>query len=189
MPDTVRHDWSQATREHRDRQRESIARAALELLARHGGAGVSMAAVAEAAGVSRQTLYRYHPDLDSVLLGVASMVTASDEAFRVEVLAEPDAPSRLHHLVTSIIEDTAHAPLAGRSVEGALPPAGRDLLRAHERRTEALIAEILRLGVEDGEFASDLVPEVDAPLVLGLVMRADPDRAERVHAIIRKILR
>lgn len=189
MPDTGRHTWAEATRGHRDRQRESIAVAALELLSRHGGAGVSMAAVAEAAGVSRQTLYRYHRDLESVLVGVASTLTDSDEALRAEVLAEPDAVSRLRHVVDSIIEATTHAPVAGRSVEGALPPAGRELLRAHERRTEALIAEILRLGVEAGEFAPDLAPETDAPLVLGLVMSAGPDRAERVHALIRKILR
>lgn len=83
----------------------------------------------------------------------------------------------------------ATVPNAGAALKGALPPAGRDLPHAHARRVEELVADILRRGVQAGQFAADVEPAGDAALILGLAGRARPDQADRVRHLLAKILR
>jgi AcrR family transcriptional regulator len=52
--------------------RADIVRAAFELFGRHGFGGVSMDSVAEAAGVSRATLFNYFPQKELILREVAA---------------------------------------------------------------------------------------------------------------------
>jgi len=188
MPETDRSGWVEATRDYKDRQRHDIARAALDLLAEHGGAGLSMSTLAESAGISRPTLYRYYPDLDAVLVGIAQMVAEHDEAFAAMVLADPDPTGQLHTALATIAHSAAHTTLAGPALEAALPPAGRDVLRAHQERVRGLIVDILRSGVQDGSFAADVDPDTDAGLILGLAGQAQPDHLDRVHHLVGRIL-
>ena len=58
MTETDSLTWEAATSQYRDRQREGILVAALHLLAEHGSGGMSMSSLANAAGISRATLYR-----------------------------------------------------------------------------------------------------------------------------------
>jgi AcrR family transcriptional regulator len=178
----------EATQVYKDRQRHGIALTALDLLVEHGGAGLSMSTLAETAGISRPTLYRYYPDLDAVLVGIAQMVAAHDDAFATMVLAEPDPTSQLHTALEAVADAAAHTTLPGAALEAALPPAGRDLLRAHQEGVRGLLADILRRGVGDGEFAADVDPDADAGLILGLAARAHPDHVDRVHHLVGKIL-
>ena len=60
----------------KQRTRESIARAALELFAARGFAAVSMAQVAEAADVGQRTLFRYFADKEELLFGDEAPVQA-----------------------------------------------------------------------------------------------------------------
>jgi AcrR family transcriptional regulator len=188
MPTTGRSGWVEATQTYKDRQRHAITATALDLLTEHGGTGLSMSTLAEAAGISRPTLYRYYPDLDAVLVGIAQMVADHDDAFAARVRAEPDPTRQLHTALEAVANVAAHTRLPGAALEAALPPAGRDLLRAHQERVRGLLADILRRGVRDGEFAADVDPDADAGLILGLAAHAHPDHVNRVHHLVGKIL-
>jgi AcrR family transcriptional regulator len=59
--------WEDTVDAHRQAVRGAVLDATSRLVAGHGVGGVSMSAVADAAGVGRATLYRYFPDLDAVL--------------------------------------------------------------------------------------------------------------------------
>ena len=59
--------WEDTVDAHRQAVRDAVLDATSGLVAEHGVAGVSMSAVADAAGVGRATLYRYFPDLSAVL--------------------------------------------------------------------------------------------------------------------------
>ena len=52
--------------------RERIIDATLTLVGEHGMAGVTMVAVARAAGVARATLYNHYPDVPSILADAAT---------------------------------------------------------------------------------------------------------------------
>jgi AcrR family transcriptional regulator len=60
--------WSETIESHRREVREAIVEATAALVAEHGLRGVAMAKVAEMAGIGRATLYKYFPDIESILM-------------------------------------------------------------------------------------------------------------------------
>jgi AcrR family transcriptional regulator len=187
MPETTSKSWGEATRDYKDHQRQAIAHAAMDLIIEHGGGGLSMSALAQRAGISRPTLYRYFPDLDHVLVGVAQVVAEHDLAFEAMVLAGPDPSSQLQTVAAAVVDASQHHPLGGMELEAALPPVGRKLVHEHQARVEKLVADILARGVKGGDFADDLDPKADAALILAIARHARPDQAGRVLHLIDKI--
>jgi AcrR family transcriptional regulator len=59
--------WSQTIEAHRDAVREATINATAALVAAHGLAGVTMSRIAKDTGIGRATLYKYFPDVTSIL--------------------------------------------------------------------------------------------------------------------------
>lgn len=59
--------WSETIETHRDAVRDSIVRAALELVNKRGLLSASMTDIAAAAGIGRATLYKYFPSVEAIL--------------------------------------------------------------------------------------------------------------------------
>jgi len=59
--------WTDTIDEHRQQLREAILDTVAVLVAEHGLLSVTMSGVAERTGVGRATLYKYFPDVESVL--------------------------------------------------------------------------------------------------------------------------
>lgn len=193
MPTTTRkaqgsHQWANVTEAYRDGQRASIATNALALLIEGGGAGLSMSALAQEAGISRPTLYRYYPDMESVLVGVAALVAQHDESFSAQVLAESDPRGQLRAFLDAVTDPATHGHPSAVELQAALPQEGRRMVRAHEDRARGLLADILRRGVQAGDFAADIDPDTDARFILGLAQQAQADTIERVHALVDKLV-
>lgn len=193
MPTTTRKaqrspQWANVTEAYRDGQRESIAKAALALLIEGGGAGLSMSALAQEVGISRPTLYRYYPDMESVLVGIAALVAQHDESFAAQVLAESDPRRQLRAFLDAVTDPATHGHPSAVELHAALPQEGRRMLRAHEDRARGLLADILRRGVQAGDFAADIDPKADARFILGLAQQAQADTIERVHALVDKLV-
>lgn len=184
MLETDSLSWGDATASYRDRQRGAILGTALELLMGHGSAGMSMAALASAAGISRATLYRYFSDLDAVLVGIAEMIAQHDEDLAAAVLSEPGARRQLREVVSALVSAHAGEALPVEAIAGALPPAARELLEAHERRTLHLIQDILERGRRSGELREDVDPEPDAALVIGMARSVSIDHLDRILRVI-----
>lgn len=184
MTETDSLTWEAATSQYRDRQREGILVAALHLLAEQGSGGMSMSSLANAAGISRATLYRYFADLDSVLLGIAEMLGQHDEDLATAVEAESGARQQLRFLVGVLVQAHARHDLSAEAIAGALPPAARGLLDKHEQRTHRLVQSILEQGRQSGELRDDIDPGVDASLVIGMAKSVSVDHLDRVLRII-----
>jgi AcrR family transcriptional regulator len=60
--------WTETVETHRQEVRDAIVEATGALVLGHGLLGVTMSQVAEAAGIGRATLYKYFPDVESVLV-------------------------------------------------------------------------------------------------------------------------
>jgi AcrR family transcriptional regulator len=59
--------WSQTIEAHRDAVREATLDATAALVAEHGLTGVTMSQIAKDTGIGRATLYKYFPDVESIL--------------------------------------------------------------------------------------------------------------------------
>ncbi|MFD4763367.1 TetR/AcrR family transcriptional regulator [Streptomyces sp. NPDC058439] len=142
------------TRRRADAQRSiaAIVTAALECFRKDPG--VSLTAVASAAGVSRVTLYAHFPSRETLLEAVlAHSVERADAALAAQRLEEGHASEAFSRLVQSswgILEQ--HAFLLGIS-EGIVPAAQ---LRKHHAKVLGRVEAVLRRGQEEGAFRTDL---------------------------------
>ncbi|HTF10333.1 MAG TPA: TetR/AcrR family transcriptional regulator [Asanoa sp.] len=60
--------WSQTIEAHRDAVREATIDATAALVAKQGLTGVTMSQIAKDTGIGRATLYKYFPDVESILV-------------------------------------------------------------------------------------------------------------------------
>jgi len=179
--------WARSRADHRTQQTADIARAAFGLLMRDGVAGLTMAAIAEAAGVARQTLYRYYPDLDAVLVGVARLVTEAEQDLTNTVLASDDPDAQLETFIRTVFA-TAPGHPSPAAIEALLPPEARDLVAGHEHRLIELVAGILRRGVDTGVFRPDIDPNLDAHLLQRLIIAAAPLLATYPDRLVDRVI-
>lgn len=180
-------NWKHTRLDHRTRQAASIAASALSLLIENGAPALTMAAIANHAEISRQTLYRYYQDVDAVLVGVAELVTSHDEAFAQLVGEQPDPNAQLDLIINTATSDD-HANHDTGALLAVLPPAGREIVAQHEARSSDLLAKVLQNGIDRGSFRHDLRPETDAPLILGLLTAAKPSAAERAGSLVLQLV-
>lgn len=130
-----------------DDQREAILRHAARLFARRGYIGTSMNQVAEAAGLSKASLYHYYRDKYAMLVeiteGHVSTLEALVDAVRPEALPPADAVRRL---IERIITEYADAQDAHRVLTEDvrfLESADRERVLGAERRVVADFAQAI----------------------------------------------
>ncbi|MCX7619787.1 MAG: TetR/AcrR family transcriptional regulator [Acidimicrobiales bacterium] len=166
---------SRTIAEHVARQEEAVVRAAVRLFAERGFAAVTMADIAGEVGLARNSLYRYFPDKDHILLvwlrretqqliEQSEQIAASDRAPRArlrdwlrlqfEYLTDPE-----HRLFTSIT-----------STLGTLDPEVMQEVSEQHRRLYATLEPI----VADALAGSDRTRRADRPTATGRRSGRDP---------------
>jgi len=149
------------------RTRAAILKAARELLARGGLTAVTVDGIADRAGVSRPTVYRYWPNAPSVAMEafLDSAVGALPPAGRGGALA--DLRARLH-----AVADAFAAP-GGRSVAAMVAAAQSEteLAKAFRNhfiaRNRDAAREILARAVREGALGGEGDPELLLDLLFG----------------------
>lgn len=167
--------------------RQRIIESAFRLLAERGASGVTMKAVAESAGVARQTLYNHFDDVESI-------VTETIEAHQVDsigalrrVMATIESPiARLEHLVR-------HAAAGAVQHHGAadmaysLSAETRAVLRRHDDNVLTLIIDTLQAGIDSGDLRLDIDVERDAVLVKSLLGAVAELAASDPHTVTESV--
>ncbi|MEZ0351592.1 TetR/AcrR family transcriptional regulator [Mycobacterium sp. pR1184] len=142
--------------------RRRLLDAAGRCIVRRGNAQIRMAELADEAGVSRSTVYRYFPNRDEVLLGL--MLARVDAALGelVGSLPHPDDPVRsLPEMVLARVESVAGNPLneALFAAESTAVPAALQL--GSEPMIELMLTHygpLLQRWKDAGNLYSDLDP-------------------------------
>jgi AcrR family transcriptional regulator len=149
----------------RDHLSAAIVDAAAETLSARGEAA-SMGDVADAAGVSRATLYRYFPSRDHLMeaLTQAALDDAEQRLGQAELplVAVPDALARMTRALIAcstkysvLIDDRSHIDAA-----------------EVERRLAAPSRAVFKRGVKDGSLRADLNPDLLFDFYRGLLQTA-----------------
>ncbi|MGV9674695.1 TetR/AcrR family transcriptional regulator [Nocardia sp. NPDC003482] len=148
--------------------RQAILSAAVELLAAADGAPITIDAIARAAGVGKQTIYRWWPSKGAVLL--AAMLERADES-----VPRPDTGSLRGDLTAMIAatftgaqENSTASALRTLVREAADDPHTAELLRQFALTRRAALRRIVIRGVERGELASDTDVDLVVDQVYGV---------------------
>ena len=131
------------------RLRQAMRDAAIHLVAERGMPNVSMSAVAEAAGVSRQTLYNHYADLETVVLDAVRSEIGLARGIIGDVIASaPDAPTALDTFVrgTLAIPARNEASIYGTGIAPEAEGEVMDMLEPIHQ----LLRGILRRGSKKG---------------------------------------
>ena len=153
-----------------------------------------MSAIAKRSGISRQTLYLYFPDTESVL--AAAVGLAADVEEHIKERLEAGTPQeRLEQFITMTVEGAAAGHPSPLMYLHSLPPDARDQAQRHVAQVERLVVAIVADGVADGSFTAELEPDIDGALLYRLVIAAhdlaaaDDDSAAVVEHIVRLTMR
>ncbi len=150
-----------------ERARRAILRAANELLEGEGFAAVTVEAIADRAGVSKATVYRWWPNKAAVIMDGFLSTVSSEVPFPHTGHAREDIRVHLRRLTEAFggkMGRTVAALIAEGQADAELAEALRSRWLA-VRRAEA--REILEVGIERGELKGDLDPEVAVDVLYG----------------------
>ncbi len=171
----------------RRRTRKAIVDATTRLIST--GVTPSIAEVAEAADVSRRTVYMYFPTLDQLLLDatLGAMNTAVDTV--LDELTDDDPRVRIERLVSVVVDEIVDSLPLGRMLirltidqpaSDAMPKRGYRRVQWIERAIEPLLGQLGRRRFERLVSALSMVIGWEAFIVLFDVRGLSPAEARRV---------
>jgi AcrR family transcriptional regulator len=138
-----------------------------------------MSRLADEAGISRQTLYKYYPDVDAVLEGIAAVGGAGVAELARMVEAEADPRVALYVFVASVLAAAAAGHPSPMALAAAVPASSREVVRAHEEAAEAIVIDIIRRGRACGAFRADADPQLDGRFIYRATFAAHELAAEQ----------
>ena len=150
-----------------ERAHRAILQAANELLESEGFAAVTVEAIAERAGVSKATVYRWWPNRAAVVMDGFLSIVSSEVPFPHTGHAREDIRIHMRRLAEAFSGKIGRT-VAALIAEGQSDPELAEALRSRwlsVRRAEA--REILELGIERGELREDLDLEVAVDVLYG----------------------
>jgi len=152
-----------------EQQRGRIRSAARSVFSRQGLSTTGLAHVAAAAGMRRSTLYHYYPDKAALIRDLADDILAEEEsAFRAALEAEGSALERIVRLADEVIGLFESRVALGRILLELWASEPRRI-RPMLRRVRAALAELVRVGQQQGEIAGELDPDATAVLLVALM--------------------
>ncbi|MDO8974714.1 TetR/AcrR family transcriptional regulator [Reyranella sp.] len=175
------------------RTRAAILVAARDLLGRGGLTAVTIEAIAQKAGVSRPTIYRYWPNAPAVAMAAFLETTGADEAAKSPRTALAALRAQLHALADAFAAPTGRsvaAMVAAAQSETELAKAFRNEFIARNRdATLALLARCIAdkaiEAPDDMELTLDLV---FGPLFYRLLMGHAPITRDFVDQLLDMVI-
>ena len=147
--------WNETIEEHRAAVRAAILRTTAALALEHGLTSVTMSQIATAAGIGRATLYKYFPDVESILLSWHEQQISAHLQQLADVRDNAGGPDRQ---LGAVLEAYAHNAFQRHDTElGGLLHRGEHLAAA-QRHLHDLITELIAAGVQAGTLRDDVAP-------------------------------
>jgi TetR/AcrR family transcriptional regulator of autoinduction and epiphytic fitness len=161
------------------RSRAVIIEAAVAELAEVGYGGVTIEAVAARAGVGKSTIYRHWRDK-------LELIADAFETFHERMVpdfGELSARAAIELLlghVAEVVVDSIFSRCIPAMIEGAeRDPRVREFFYAYSAERRQVLIDLIRRGIDDGEFDAGLDPELATAAMLGTIfyrrlMTAEP---------------
>jgi AcrR family transcriptional regulator len=151
--------WKETIEAHRQGVRDAVLDTTAALVAEHGLRSVTMSQIAEETGIGRATLYKYFPDVETILLAWHERQIA----VHLEHLAQVrEQATNARERLQAVLEAFGLISMGSRGHPdaelAALLHRDEQVPRA-ERQVRAMIRDILTEGVASGDVRGDIPPE------------------------------
>jgi AcrR family transcriptional regulator len=150
--------WNQTIEEHRRAVRDAVLDTTAALVVEQGLRSVTMSRIAEEAGIGRATLYKYFPDVESIMAAWHERQITGHLHQLAELRDRPGgAGERLKAVLEAyaLIQRQRH----GHGAElSALLHRGEHVAHA-EQHLHQFVRDLLAEGVQAGEIRDDVTPD------------------------------
>jgi AcrR family transcriptional regulator len=145
--------WNQTIEEHRRTVHGAILDTTAALVAEHGLAAVTMSRIAQETGIGRATLYKYFPDVESVMIAWHDRQVADHLGQLADVGARSGAP---HERLAAVLRRYATLSTGHATHElGALLHRGEHVSHARQHLLE-FVAGLISEAVTAGQVRADV---------------------------------
>ncbi|MDQ8706528.1 TetR/AcrR family transcriptional regulator [Streptomyces sp. LHD-70] len=147
--------WNETIEAHRRAVRDTVLDTTAMLVAEHGLRGVTMSKIAEESGIGRATLYKYFPDVESIL---AAWHENQIHAHLHQLGELRDGAGSAEERLEAVLTAYAHIQRQrhGHGGElGALLHQGEHVARAQQHLT-GFIRDLLSEGARSGDIRNDV---------------------------------
>jgi AcrR family transcriptional regulator len=149
--------WNETIETHRRAVRDATLDVAATLVAERGLRGVTMSEIAEKAGIGRATLYKYFPDVESILLAWHEREIAGHLEELEKIRDRATGPVER---VRAVLEGYAHLSRHGHHDAEMVGVLHHDPSAARGReRVRNMISDLLIEGAKTGELREDVAPD------------------------------
>jgi AcrR family transcriptional regulator len=188
-PAAVPRLWDRTIEGHRHAVRDAILDTAAALVAEHGLLSVTMSRIAEGAGVGRATLYKYFPDVESVLLAWHERQVAGHLAHIGEVGDRVVDPALRLRAVLEALGRITHETHRHRGSEVAAVLHRDPQVARAQRHLHEMVRDLLADAVAAGAVRGDVVPDELASYCLhALAGAATLPSGAAVHRLVELTL-
>lgn len=174
--------WNETIEAHRRTVRDATLDAVAELVAEHGLLAVTMSRIAKRTGIGRATLYKYFPDVESIVLAWHERQVSDHLSQLVEVRDRTDPRDRLAAVLESYARLSRHP--HGHPGSDLASTLHRGQHRAR-RQLHDLVQELVSDGVRAGHLRDDVAPAELAAYCLHALVAAGDCASE---AAIRRLV-
>lgn len=174
--------WNETVEAHRHAVREATLETAAALVHTHGLSSVTMSQIAEAVGIGRATLYKYFPDVDSIMAAWHERQVTGHLEHLAKIRDRTSAPvERLKNVLEAYAQISYEH--YGTELAGLLHQ-GEHVLRAQQHLRD-FIRELIAQGGASGDLRTDVAPEELAAYCLHALTAASTlPSAEAVRRLV-----
>ncbi|HZH04713.1 MAG TPA: TetR/AcrR family transcriptional regulator [Myxococcaceae bacterium] len=145
--------WNETIEAHRRDVRDAVMEATFKLVGHQGLRSVTMSQIAQAAGIGRATLYKYFPDVESILAAWHEAKVATHLASLVNLRDQPGSPAER---ILAVLEAYALIQFENHGTElAALLHRGEHVAQA-QHHLHDIISKLIAEGAETGYLRSDV---------------------------------
>jgi AcrR family transcriptional regulator len=177
--------WNETIESHRAAVRDAVLDATAALVAEHGLLSVTMSQIAEESGIGRATLYKYFPDVETILLAWHERQIAGHLA-SLAVLADQagDAGERLERVLEAYALISHQIRGHQDSELAAFLHRDEKVARAGQQLTD-LIRNLVTEAAKTGEVRDDIAPDELANYCLhSLTAAGSAPSKDAVHRLV-----
>jgi AcrR family transcriptional regulator len=154
---------------HKERQIGRIIEATLGLIDDAGLSRLSMSKVADAAGLTRQTVYNYFPDVESIIAQALDAHSRAMEEHLLDLIEKADGVHEKLAAFAGFQLSAATHEHENISLQAGLSAKHRDQLAAHPDAVKAALQASLSAAIGSGAISDHIEPAATVELFWGMV--------------------